>query len=70
MFGLLAQMAGGYSLIQIAIFVIVIAGIIGIVFVVTKQMGIAVPAWIITILWICLAVVIGIVAIRFLASML
>lgn len=70
MIGLLAQMAGGYSLIQIAIFVIVIAGIIGIVLVVTKQMGVAIPPFIITICWILLAVVIGVIAIKFLASML
>ena len=68
--GLLAQIAGGYSLIQIAIFVIVIAGVIGIVLVITKQMGVSIPPFIITVLWIVLAVIIGIVAIKFIASML
>lgn len=67
---LLAQAIGGYSLIQIAIFIIVIAGIIGIVLVVTKQMGVSIPPWIITILWIILAVIIGVVAVKFLASLL
>ncbi len=66
----LAQIVGGYSLIQIALFVVVIAGIIGIVFVVTKQVGVQIPPFIITVLWIILAVVIGCVAIKFLASLL
>jgi len=67
---LVAQLVGGYSLIQIAILIIVIAGVIGIVFVVTKQMGVTIPPFIITVLWIVLAVIIGIVAIKFIAGML
>lgn len=70
MLALLAQIAGGYSLIQIAIFVVVILGVVGIVLVVAKQMGVAIPPFIITIFWIVLAVVIGIVAIKFIASLL
>lgn len=60
---------GSYSLIQIAIAIIVLAGVIGIVLVVVRQSGIVIPAFITTICWIVLAVVIGVVAIKFLASL-
>lgn len=66
---ILAQLAG-YSLIQIAILAIVIAGIIGVVVVITKQVGVAIPPWFIAILWIVVAVAIGVFAVRLLASLL
>lgn len=65
---LLAQL-GGYSIVQIAVFCIVVAGIIGVVYVITRQVGVQIPPWIITIFWILLAVVVGVFAVRFLASM-
>ncbi len=65
---LLAQMMAG-SIGYYAIAIILIAAIIGVVIVITKQMGVAIPPFIITILWIILAAVIGIVAIKFLLSL-
>lgn len=65
---LLAQIAG-YSIVHIALAIIVIAGIIGIVFVVTRQMGITIPPFIVNVLWIILAVVIGVVAVKFIATL-
>ena len=53
-----------------AIVLIVIAGIIGIVLVIVRQAGIAIPQFIITILWIILAVIIGVLAIKLILSML
>jgi len=50
------------------IIAIVIAGIVGIAIVVARQAGIAIPPWIFTILWIILVVVVGVVAIKFLLS--
>ena len=63
-------MIAGLSLVQLAIAIIVIAGIIGIVMVVLRQMNVAVPKFIVNILWIIFAVVIGVVAIKVLVSLL
>lgn len=65
---LLAQ--AGVSIINLVILVIVVAGIIGVAFVVIRAAGVNVPPWIVTIGWIVLAVVVGVVAIKFLASLL
>jgi len=70
MFSLLAQAVGGYSLIQLAIFIIVVAGVVAIVVVILKQLGVTIPPWLIAILWIVLAVIVGIFAIKVIASML
>lgn len=51
------------------IMIVVIIGAIAIAYVVTNAVGIAIPAFIITILWIVLAVVIGVVAIKFIWSL-
>lgn len=59
-----------WGLIQWAIAIVVIAGIVGIVIVVLKQMGVAIPPFVLHVLWICVAVVIGVAAIKFIASML
>lgn len=53
---------------QFRVIILVLAGIIGIVYVVAQQAGIAVPPFIVRIFWIVLAVVIGVVAITFLAQ--
>lgn len=70
MTALLLAQAGlaGFGLIHWLIVALVVAGCIGIAFVVAKQAGINIPPFIITIGWIILAVVIGVVAIKFLAS--
>ncbi len=65
---ILAQALGGYTLVQIALTLVVLAGIIGIVFVIVRQTGVTIPPFIITVIWICIAVVIGVVAIKFLAG--
>lgn len=57
-----------YSIGQIAIAIVIIAAIVAVVIVVVKQMGIAIPGWFLTILWILLAAVIGVFAVRFLMS--
>ena len=69
MIPILAQLAGGYSLIQVIIFLIVLCGVFGILFVVMRQTGIQVPPWIITIFWIVVVCFVAIFAIRLLMSM-
>lgn len=67
---LLAQGLAGSAIIYYIIVAIIVAGVIGIAFVVARQAGIVIPQFVITIFWIVLAVVVGVVAIKFLASML
>ena len=57
-------------ILQWLIFAIIIIGAVGIAFVVARAAGVEIPAWIISVGWIVLAVCIGVVAIKFLASML
>ena len=66
---ILAQLAGGYSLIQLAITAIIICGVIGVVFVVMRQSGVNLPQWVWTIVGIVVLCFVAIVAIRFIASM-
>ncbi len=58
-----------YTLIHWILVCIVIAGIIGIFLVVVRQAGIDIPGWVIQILWIVLAVVVSVIAIKFLAGL-
>lgn len=52
------------------VMIVVIIGAIAIAYVVANAVGIAIPAFIIKILWIVLAVVIGVFAIKFIYSLL
>jgi hypothetical protein len=56
------------SLVHLIIVVMVVCAVIGIAYIVMRQAGIVVPGWIVQIAWICLAVVIGILAIRYVAA--
>lgn len=60
---------GNWSIGRIAIAILVIAGIIGVVYVVLDQIGISIPGWIVHLLWIAFAVFIGVLFIRFLMSL-
>ncbi len=66
---LLAQQLASFDLIHFIVIAIVVAGVIGIALVVVRQAGIVIPAFVLTIFWICLAVFVAIVAIKFLAGM-
>ena len=57
------------DLIGLILAAVVIAGAIGILYVVMKVAGIVIPAFVITILWIVLVVVIAVVAIKYIASL-
>ncbi len=59
-----------WGLVEWLIAIIIICGMVGIAWVIIKQTGVQVPGYVATVLWILLAVVIGVVAIRFLATML
>ena len=59
----------GLTFLQLIIWIMVIAGCIGILYVVLKQVGVAIPGWFVTICWIVAVVVVGIVAVKLLASL-
>jgi hypothetical protein len=58
----------GPVIVHWVIIVLVLAGVIGIAYVVAQQAGIVIPPFIARIFWIVLAVVIGVIAINFLAQ--
>ncbi len=60
---------GGYSLIQLAIAIVVIIGVCAIVWVVVKYSGVPIPQWFMTILGILALVIVAIVAIKIIASL-
>lgn len=60
---------GGYSITQLLVVAVIVACCVGIVLVAAKAAGIAVPSWVITILWIVVVGVVAVTAIKFLASL-
>lgn len=52
------------------VFIIVVAAMIAVVYVMLGVFGIAVPAWVVHIFWICFCAFIGVAALTFLASLL
>jgi len=58
----------GPEIIHMIIVVMVVCAVIGIAYIVMRQAGVAIPGFVVQIMWICLAVVIGIVAIRYVAA--
>jgi len=48
---------------------VLVIAIVAVVYVMLQVTGIAIPAWVLTLLWICLAAFIAIAAIRFLARL-
>lgn len=65
---MLAQMAG-FSVGHWVIVIIVVAVVVGIMFVCLQQFGVAIPTFVIRIFWICVAAVIGVMAVKFLLSL-
>lgn len=55
---------------QLLIIAVIVAGCIGIALIAARASGVAVPSWVVSILWIVLAVVVAVMAIKFLAGML
>lgn len=67
---ILSQAIGGLSLIQMVIVAVVICGVVGILVVVARQTGVAIPPWAISIFWIVVVVIVAVFAIKLIASML
>ena len=52
-----------------AIWIVVVIAIVAVVYVMLQVTGIAIPAWIVTLFWICLAAFVVIKVIQFLAGL-
>jgi len=66
---LAAAFLGGVTFVQLAILIVVIAAVVGIVFVALRQFGIQIPQFVITIFWIVVCAVVAIIAIKFVAEL-
>ncbi len=66
---LLAQAFAGHSIASIAIWVLIIAGIVAIVFLALRQMKVPIPDWVINMFWVIIVVAAAIAAIKFIAGM-
>ena len=58
-------MFAGMSLISLLIYIVILAGVIAIVIVGLRAMGVSLPAWFVQILWIIAIVVVVVVANKF-----
>jgi hypothetical protein len=56
------------SPVSLAIWVIIIAAVIAIVFVALRKFGIAIPEWVVQVFWIVVVAIVCIVAIKFLVG--
>lgn len=64
LFGALAWSIG-----EMAVAAIVLAAVVAIVVIIVKAMGLAIPPWAVTVFWIVLLAIVGILAIRFVLSL-
>jgi hypothetical protein len=62
-------MLGGYSIIQVIIFLVIVIAIIGVLYVVMQATGVKLPPWVIQIGWIVLVAFVAILAIKLLWGM-
>jgi hypothetical protein len=58
-----------YSFTQLAIMAIVILGVAAVVLIASQAMGIAIPSWVVQILWVLGIVFVAVLAIKLIASM-
>ncbi len=63
-------MLWGYTIGQIAIAVIVIAAIVGIVYVALRQSGVVIPEWVKQVMWIVVAAFVCVFAVKVLLTLL
>ncbi len=67
---LLAQVARfDWSIGSIAIAVVIIAAVVGLVYVALRQFNVAIPAWVVQVFWILVVAFVVIAAIRLVLSM-
>ena len=62
-------MIGAYTIPQLVIFAIIAISVIGILFVVAKANGVAIPGWVVQIGWIVLLAIVAIFGVKLVMSM-
>jgi hypothetical protein len=65
----IAQIAGGYSIGQIAIAVVIVAAVVALVYIALRQFGIAIPEWVVQVFWVLIVAFVIIFAIKLVLSM-
>ena len=68
MVAILAQGGAAGTIGHWAMLIILIAAIVGVVFVITRACGVSIPEWVVHVFWILLAAFVGILAIKFLLT--
>jgi hypothetical protein len=66
---ILAQVVRAGGIPELAVWLILVAAIVAVVLIVLRAMGIAVPGWVVQILWVIAIAAVGILAIRLLLSL-
>ncbi len=69
MIPLIAVGVGGWSITEIIVTVIIIAAVIGVMYIALNQFGIKIPPWAVQIFWIVVVAFVAIFAIRLLMTM-
>lgn len=59
----------GWGIVEIVIAIIVIAAVVGIMYIALQQFGVVIPPFVVKIFWIVVCAVIAILAIRFLLTL-
>lgn len=66
---LAVALLGGYSLVQIAVAIVIIAAICALVTIAMRQFGVAIPPWVIQVFWVVVITVVIILAIKMVGSL-
>lgn len=66
---ILAQVIAGFDVVHLALAIVVIAGIVALVAIGLRKLGITIPDWIVQVFWVVVAVVVICAAIKVVASM-
>ena len=59
----------GYSLVQLAIVIVVLAAVVALVYVALNKFGVQIPDWVVNVVWIVVVAVVVIIAIKIVAGM-
>ena len=59
----------GYTLVEIAIAIVIIAAVVALVYVALQQFGIAIPEWVKRVFWIIVVAIVVVLAIKLVASL-
>lgn len=64
---MLAAMPGGVA--GIAVWIIIVAAVVAIVFIACKAMGVTIPGWVVQVLWILVIAAVCVWAVKFLMTL-